>query len=261
MATADSLPPETIILILELAAQHNLSKPAERKVALRTLAAAAVVAQSWREPAQALMWLQLDIRDGDVTRLLASLVCGKYRPAEVVLPPPSVEKDDRVEEVLGKLRGIRSLEISGIIWGAVGGDGVDDPPELSISWVFASRRSIVIRQVLAGVCSRWKRGKDSPMNVSGMYELSSSDTNAPPDPTDARSAAINTIQMMAYIDMKIVTTTHTSTRVSSAPWEGRGQVGRVPTVSAQDSGITPRRIGNRGDVLLRSGRVIQPCRL
>lgn len=53
MAKIDSLPPESLNRILELAGEDD--------PALTTRAAASLVARRWREPAQALMWLQLHI--------------------------------------------------------------------------------------------------------------------------------------------------------------------------------------------------------
>lgn len=84
MATMDSLPPESLIRILELASEHD-ERYAHSDLHW-TLAASSLVAGSWREPAQALMWLNLEIRrSGAWQRVLASLVCGKYRSEKVYL--------------------------------------------------------------------------------------------------------------------------------------------------------------------------------
>lgn len=48
MATINSLAPETLICILELVGEHDLDDTCTHPAALKALAAASLVAQTWR---------------------------------------------------------------------------------------------------------------------------------------------------------------------------------------------------------------------
>lgn len=90
MPNIQSLPTETLLWILKLAGETNpdLLNFREEKVALRTLISASLVTRNWKEPAQSLMWWNLDLGDPTpelVERVSASPVCGKYRTARLVL--------------------------------------------------------------------------------------------------------------------------------------------------------------------------------
>lgn len=113
MTTFDSLPPETLFRVLELAFEHDLDSFVEYKAALGTLASASLVSRSLKAPAQSLMWYRLRLyRPGESERITASPVCGKYRTAQVALETIVLGQDETVEGVLGKLQGIERLELS-----------------------------------------------------------------------------------------------------------------------------------------------------
>lgn len=89
MATIDSLPLETLTLVLELAGEHEWwQDPNDRKAGRRALAAACLVARRWREPAQALIWRDVHVvQEEDAKRLVASPAYGRYRTMRAVLSP------------------------------------------------------------------------------------------------------------------------------------------------------------------------------
>lgn len=73
MTTIDSLPPEALIRILELADEPG---------GLGTLCAASLVSLRWRDPAQSQLWRHLYIGSGKTAqRIVASPACGSFRTA------------------------------------------------------------------------------------------------------------------------------------------------------------------------------------
>lgn len=114
MATFNSLPAECLGLVLALASECDTSCPVSHLVALRTLAVSSLVAQGWREPAQARMWRSLYIwRVGTAAHIAASPICGKFRTARVELGAGALGVNETLGETLGKLVGVESIEIDG----------------------------------------------------------------------------------------------------------------------------------------------------
>lgn len=108
MATIESLPPESLIRIFELVRENKTFGRNGRNAALRTLAAASLVARGWREPA--LLWLELEVME-QRDQIMASGICGWYRMERVVLSARLFKRKGRIEEVLSSLRGLDWLEI------------------------------------------------------------------------------------------------------------------------------------------------------
>lgn len=113
MTTIDSLPLEILIRILELAAEHDISDRRAHRATRRMLSAASLVAQRWREPAQAKVWRRLLLHGwGEAGHVVSSPLCGELRTAAVVLHPYGDPGGLTVEGVLGKLKGLVSVELT-----------------------------------------------------------------------------------------------------------------------------------------------------
>lgn len=117
MTSLDSLAPETLARILELAAERSPNWPAVRPV-LETLAAASLVARRWRDPAQGQMWRTLDLgwwgyASDHIPRITASAACGRYRTTRVRILGMHLGGYGTVHGLLGKLRGLESIDVFG----------------------------------------------------------------------------------------------------------------------------------------------------
>lgn len=114
MTTFDSLPLEILTRILELVSGGEL-----RASNWSALTTASLVASRWREPAQALLWRNVEILSPWMAdRMKASPACGKYRTARAVLGMMAFWLNDDGETIGGtleRLRGIESLDLSGYV--------------------------------------------------------------------------------------------------------------------------------------------------
>lgn len=122
MATIEALPPESLDRILELADEPerwdwdlaNFHPSAFRQRAARLgLKAASLVARSWKEPAQAVLWRSVGILcPGDTKRMTASAACGRCRAVRAQLRVDALKQDgEPIGGVLERLNGVQSLDI------------------------------------------------------------------------------------------------------------------------------------------------------
>lgn len=120
MAIIGSLAPDTLLQIFELAAESDFVPTDIFSPLPRTLAAASLVARSWREAAQAQMWRHLCLDRHNLGEVLASPVYGKFRTAQagghMGAEMPAFDRGGtKIREVLKSLKGLETKPSKSIL--------------------------------------------------------------------------------------------------------------------------------------------------
>lgn len=121
MTTIDSLSPDCLVRIFEFAytAQGDPFRVAPEWSGIVAMATASLVARSWRDPAQALMWNKLRFAvPGDVKRITESPAYGRIRTARVAVFSNALGEEETLGDVLSKLKGLETIDIQKNWWQA-----------------------------------------------------------------------------------------------------------------------------------------------